>query len=60
MKIVIFILSSFLSFSIFAEEMDMKEIEAKRLEWTKKHFAAQGLPTPDGGVTIMPANKMAN
>ena len=60
MKIVIFILSSFLSFSIFAEEMDIKEIEAKRLEWTKKHFAAQGLPTPDGGVTIMPANKMAN
>ena len=45
---------------VYAEDpSDMEKIEAQRLEWTKKHFAAEGLPVPDGGITVMPESKIS-
>ena len=35
------------------------EISDARMEWARKHFAKQGSPVPDGGVQIVPENKMS-
>jgi hypothetical protein len=31
----------------------------EREEWTRQHFAKQGSPIPDGGVTVMPEKQMS-
>jgi hypothetical protein len=31
----------------------------EREEWTKQHFAKQGSPIPDGGITVIPENQMS-
>ena len=30
----------------------------EREEWTKQHFVEQGMPVPDGGVTVIPEAQM--
>jgi len=37
----------------------LAQISKEREEWTKQHFAKQGSPAPDGGVTVMPEKQMS-
>ena len=36
------------------------DIEAQRMAWTKAYLEKQGLPTPDGGVKIVPETQMSS
>lgn len=51
------------AFSLFAaDNLDlakMDKIAKEREIWTKKHFAKQGSPVPDGGVTVIPEQQMS-
>jgi len=58
-KNIIIALAFMSSFSAFSAEVDMDKIAKERLEWTKKHFAEQGSPFPDGGIRILPEKKMS-
>jgi hypothetical protein len=53
----------FPAFSLFAaESLDpaaLAKVAKEREEWTKQHFAKQGSPVPDGGVTVMPEQQMS-
>lgn len=37
----------------------MAKVAKEREEWTKQHFAKEGSPAPDGGVTVMPEKQMS-
>jgi hypothetical protein len=37
---------------------DIAKAAKAREEWTKEHFAKQGSPVPDGGVTVIPERRM--
>jgi hypothetical protein len=47
------------TFSAFADDVDLEQVAKDRLEWTKKHFAEQGSPMPDSGVTVLPEKQMS-
>lgn len=51
------------SFSLFAAEnlnfIETGKLAKEREEWTKKYFASQGSPVPDGGITVMPEQQMS-
>lgn len=60
-KLIVAIL--FPAFSLFAaDNLDspkMDQVAKEREEWTKQHFAKQGSPVPDGGVTVLPEEQMS-
>lgn len=37
----------------------LAQVAKEREEWTKQHFAKQGSPTPDSGVTVIPEKQMS-
>ena len=55
-KIIVFGLLIGLSTAYAMTEEE--ELQAKRMEWTRAYLEKQGLPAPDGGVKVMPAEKM--
>ena len=59
MKKIILMLLVFPVFSAFSADVDLDKVAKERAEWTKRHFAAQGSPTPDGGVVVMPEKQMS-
>lgn len=42
----------------YADQQD--DIQAQRMAWTKAYLEKQGLPSPDGGIKIVPENKMSS
>lgn len=38
---------------------NLAKVAKEREEWTKQHFAKQGSPVPDGGVTVLPEKQMS-
>jgi hypothetical protein len=38
---------------------NLAKVAKEREEWTKQHFAKQGSPVPDGGVTVIPEQQMS-
>jgi hypothetical protein len=58
MALILFPTASALS----TENLDsnkLAQIAKAREEWTKQHFADQGSPVPDGGVTVIPERQMS-
>jgi len=59
-KLIVALLFPAVAFS--GENLDAAKLAKaakEREEWTKQHFAKQGSPVPDGGVTVMPEKQMS-
>ena len=59
-KIIVALLFPAMAFA--GETLDaakLAQVAKEREEWTKQHFAKQGSPVPDGGVTVMPEKQMS-
>lgn len=59
MRRIIFLFLLLLSFFVHSEDVDSDNVIKERDEWTKRHFAAEGGPVPDGGVKVVPEEQMA-
>lgn len=44
--------------TVYAESQD--NIEAQRMAWSKAYLEKQGLPSPDGGIKIVPEKEMSS
>jgi len=56
-KLALLLVSASLMTGAYADTDE--ELQAKRQAWAKEYFAKQGMPIPDGGITIKPEEQMA-